>query len=162
MVPVALGTQTAGSVIRPAAYCGVYGYKPARGWISTKGVWLLTEHFDTIGLFSRSAADLALLYGALRTAAPLESPFWSQRRPGSGPRRVAVLSGEEWATSDEDVRDALAHVAGRLVRQGLGSLRDGDAGHLAAAPRAPRHGYGRRGGEEPPCRARAEGRADLR
>ena len=41
MVPVALGTQTAGSVIRPAAYCGVYGYKPARGWISTKGVWLL-------------------------------------------------------------------------------------------------------------------------
>ncbi len=119
MVPVALGTQTAGSVIRPAAYCGVFGYKPARGWTSTKGVWLLTEHFDTIGLFSRSAADLALLYAVLRTLTlPAESPSGSPGRLPTVARRVAVLSGDEWATPDPDVRDALSYFAGRLSDSG--------------------------------------------
>ena len=78
MVPVALGTQTAGSVIRPAAYCGVYGFKPSIGWASTAGIWCLAEHLDTVGLFARNVADLGLLYrllaGPARTRAPQRTP----------------------------------------------------------------------------------------
>lgn len=61
MVPGAIGTQTNGSVIRPAAYCGVVGYKPAHGRISTEGVLPFSASFDTPGVFARSVSDAALL-----------------------------------------------------------------------------------------------------
>lgn len=120
MVPAALGTQTAGSVVRPAAYCGVYGFKPSRGWTPTGGIWLLSERLDTVGLFARCASDLLVLYRALRGGAgvmqggghPLPS-----RRTRAQPA-VAVLTAEEWATSDQEVHDALRFVAGRLSDQG--------------------------------------------
>jgi Asp-tRNA(Asn)/Glu-tRNA(Gln) amidotransferase A subunit family amidase len=111
MVPVALGTQTAGSVIRPAAYCGVWGFKPSRGWTSTAGIWRLSGQLDTVGLFARCAADLALLYRGIAGAGP-----------GTGTGRlpsVAVLTGEEWAECSGDVRDALEQVAGRLADRGF-------------------------------------------
>jgi Asp-tRNA(Asn)/Glu-tRNA(Gln) amidotransferase A subunit family amidase len=116
MVPVALGTQTAGSVLRPAAYCGVYGYKPARGWTPTEGIWRLAEHLDTVGLFARRANDLALLYRVLAARA----------RPGTGtvlPRSasagsVAILSAQEWGSTEPSVADALRHVADRLADSG--------------------------------------------
>ncbi|MFQ6749062.1 amidase family protein, partial [Bordetella pertussis] len=65
MVPLALGTQTAGSVIRPAAYCGVVGYKPSFGRISRAGLKSLAETLDTVGMFARSVDDVALLASAL-------------------------------------------------------------------------------------------------
>ena len=114
MVPVALGTQTAGSVVRPAAYCGIYGFKPTRGWTSTKGVWQLSGQLDTLGIFARSAADLGLAYRALH-AAPGHAPP-PRARPAR--RTIAVLSGEEWAAPDADVRDALRAVADMLARAG--------------------------------------------
>ena len=114
MVPVALGTQTAGSVVRPAAYCGIYGFKPTRGWASTKGVWQLAGQLDTLGLFARSAADLALVYRALHAATGRDVP--PRARPAR--RTVAVLSGEEWAVPDSDVSDALSGVADLLARAG--------------------------------------------
>ena len=116
MVPVALGTQTAGSTLRPAAYCGVYGLKPTRGWTSTEGVWLLGEHLDTIGLFARSVADLSLLYRALRTAPgadPAPRPERAARR-----RVVGVLDASAWASSDGDVADALDAFSGHLEDAG--------------------------------------------
>ena len=61
MVPLALGSQTAGSVIRPAAFCGVYGYKPTHGLIPRTGVLALSRTLDHIGLFAHSLEDLALL-----------------------------------------------------------------------------------------------------
>jgi len=61
MVPLALGSQTAGSVIRPAAFCGVYGFKPAHGLIPRTGVLQLSRTLDHIGLFARGIDDLALL-----------------------------------------------------------------------------------------------------
>jgi Asp-tRNA(Asn)/Glu-tRNA(Gln) amidotransferase A subunit family amidase len=61
MVPLALGTQTAGSVIRPAAYCGVVGYKPSYGSISRQGVLSDSPFFDTVGAFARSVEDAALI-----------------------------------------------------------------------------------------------------
>lgn len=61
MVSVALGTQTAGSVIRPAAFCGVIGFKPTHGLISRHGVLQLSRTLDHIGVFARSIDDIALL-----------------------------------------------------------------------------------------------------
>ncbi|MEK1929857.1 MAG: amidase [Pararhizobium sp.] len=65
MVPVALGTQTAGSVIRPAAYCGVVGYKPTFGLVDRTGVKTLAQSFDTVGVFSRNVSDVALVTSVL-------------------------------------------------------------------------------------------------
>jgi Asp-tRNA(Asn)/Glu-tRNA(Gln) amidotransferase A subunit family amidase len=128
MVPVALGTQTAGSVVRPAAYCGTYGFKPSRGWTSAGGIWLLSEQLDTVGLFARHAGDLLVLYRALRGGAAVMPGGGQPVMPGGGQRlpvrrahaqpAVAVLTAEEWATSDQEVHDALRFVAGRLSDRG--------------------------------------------
>ncbi len=61
MVPIALGTQTAGSTIRPASYCGVLGYKPTYGQFPVAGIKIFSQTLDTLGIFSRSIEDLALL-----------------------------------------------------------------------------------------------------
>ena len=63
--PVALGTQTGGSVIRPAAYCGIVGYKPTFGTIHRGGTRVMSESLDTIGVFARSVADCALFVGSV-------------------------------------------------------------------------------------------------
>ena len=115
MVPVALGTQTAGSVMRPAAYCGVYGYKPSWSWTSTAGIWLLSENLDTVGLFARCVADLRLIYQALSSAAAGPRPAAA---PPAGKPAVAVLSTEDWGPAEGDVRAALSAVAGRLSDDG--------------------------------------------
>jgi Asp-tRNA(Asn)/Glu-tRNA(Gln) amidotransferase A subunit family amidase len=60
MVPLALGTQTGGSVIRPAAYCGAFAVKPSFGSINRQGTKFVAESLDTIGIFSRAPEDLAL------------------------------------------------------------------------------------------------------
>jgi Asp-tRNA(Asn)/Glu-tRNA(Gln) amidotransferase A subunit family amidase len=65
MVPLALGTQTAGSVIRPAAFCGIVGYKPSPGRVARAGTKLNSDTLDEVGVFARSVADAALLAGAL-------------------------------------------------------------------------------------------------
>ena len=65
MVPAALGTQTVGSVLRPAAYCGVVGYKPTHGLVPADGVIPLAWSLDHVGVFARSVADVALLLGVL-------------------------------------------------------------------------------------------------
>jgi Asp-tRNA(Asn)/Glu-tRNA(Gln) amidotransferase A subunit family amidase len=98
--------------VRPAAYCGVYGFKPSLGWISTAGIWLLSEHFDTVGIFARSATDLVRVYDALGRI----------RAGGAGrppaTRRAAVLRAKEWGECETDVYDGLRHVADRLADKG--------------------------------------------
>jgi Asp-tRNA(Asn)/Glu-tRNA(Gln) amidotransferase A subunit family amidase len=65
MVPLAIGTQTGGSVIRPASFCGIYGFKPTLGLISRRGVTMQSHTLDTVGIYGRSVEDLALLADAL-------------------------------------------------------------------------------------------------
>lgn len=108
-VPAALGTQTNGSVIRPAAYCGVVGFKPTLGAIRFDGVGLFSGTLDTLGTFTRSVADAALVAGALAPGAvpcELEVP---ERAP-----RIAFLGGFPWVTVDAIVAGALDAAAARL------------------------------------------------
>ena len=65
MVPLAVGSQTGGSMIRPASYCGVYGYKPTFGLISRRGVFILARVLDHLGVYARSVEDLMLISGCL-------------------------------------------------------------------------------------------------
>ena len=90
MVPLAIGTQTNGSTIRPGAFCGVVSFKPTRASIDRTGVLVQSPSFDTVGLFARTVEDVALLWGVLsegRTAvgddgldreadSPLRSLVW--------------------------------------------------------------------------------------
>src|SRR5947199_2471695 len=68
MVPAALGSQTAGSVIRPASYCGVMGFKPSFGLLPLEGVHPLAPSLDTLGLFVRALDDIPLLVSVLSSS----------------------------------------------------------------------------------------------
>ena len=85
MVPLALGTQTAGSVIRPAAFCGIVGYKPSWGLIPRAGVKISSDWLDTVGVFARDVADAAFFVAHL-TGRPSLQPGAAGR-----PFKVAVL-----------------------------------------------------------------------
>src|SRR5258708_30930476 len=88
MVPLAFGTQTAGSVIRPAAYCGVIGYKPTFGEFSRVGLKLQSGTLDTLGVMARAIEDLPLIRSVLLAVAPRAvapapgAPRIRARRPG--------------------------------------------------------------------------------
>lgn len=75
-VPLAIGTQTGGSVIRPASFCGVYGFKPARGHISRHGVLTTSASLDTVGVFARDVDDTAALASIL-AGDEVEKPSYS-------------------------------------------------------------------------------------
>lgn len=81
MVPLALGTQTAGSIIRPASYCGVYGFKPTRGLISRRGALMQSHTLDTIGVFARSLDDLALSVDVMAAYDPLDDVSYRRSQP---------------------------------------------------------------------------------
>ena len=66
MVPLALGSQTGGSIIRPASYCGVFGFKPTFGVIPRTGMLKTSDTLDTVGCFARSIDDIKLLFNAIR------------------------------------------------------------------------------------------------
>jgi len=113
MLPLAIGTQTAGSIIRPAAYCGVVGYKPSFGRIPRSGVKTLAESFDTIGGFGRSVRDVGLLGAVLL----------GDRRLAELPDSVAGLSPrlgfcrtDLWLVADDSTRHAWAQAEEVLSR----------------------------------------------
>lgn len=81
MVPLAFGTQTAGSVIRPASFCGVYGMKPTLGLISRHGVILQSHTLDTVGVYARTVEDLALVADAVAVHDPQDPVSISSARP---------------------------------------------------------------------------------
>src|SRR6478672_1016044 len=83
MVPLALGTQTGGSVIRPASYCGVVGFKPSYGLFPPAGMHPNTESLDTVGIMARSVGDIALFRAAMM-AIPYAAPAIPQTAPRLG------------------------------------------------------------------------------
>ncbi|MFB6675392.1 amidase [Streptomyces sp. NPDC056390] len=106
VVPLALGSQTAGSLTRPAAYCGVAGFvAPVGGPLDTAGFVGLSHTLDAVGLLTPTVADLRLAYGALTgTHLPSTTPAPLDRRP-----RLTVWTGTELGPVEPDMLQALEH-----------------------------------------------------
>ena len=111
--PLAYGTQTAGSILRPAAYCGVVGYKPSFGTISRFGMKIMSESLDTVGVMARSVADCALFAGAV-SGRDLGDP---DVRPDRGPR-VGICRSPSWGAALPETVALLERVTGVLGRAG--------------------------------------------
>ena len=98
--PVALGTQTAGSLLKPAAYCGLYAFKPSYGLVSLEGVKALAPSFDTLGWFGRSVRDLGLVAQVL-------VPGLIPRLRPNGPRSFGFCRTARWDQVEQPVAKAL-------------------------------------------------------
>jgi Asp-tRNA(Asn)/Glu-tRNA(Gln) amidotransferase A subunit family amidase len=109
-VAAAIGTQTNGSVIRPAAYCGVVGFKPTHDAIPTEGAYRFSETFDTIGTFTRTVEDAARLAGVLA------DPGRIARRlvPLARPPRFAYIGDFPWLIGDCDADDVVESAVTQL------------------------------------------------
>jgi Asp-tRNA(Asn)/Glu-tRNA(Gln) amidotransferase A subunit family amidase len=123
MVPLALGTQTNGSLIRPAAYCGVFGFKPSRGLISRQGVLRLSERLDQMGGFARSIEDLALLGELLSAYDPDETDMLPRatvpmlrvcKEESPMPPRLALVKTPWWPQLDNDTREGFGELVEHL------------------------------------------------
>jgi Asp-tRNA(Asn)/Glu-tRNA(Gln) amidotransferase A subunit family amidase len=114
MVPVAFGTQTGGSVLRPAAYCGVFGFKPTFGAFNRRGVYPAAESLDTIGLIARSIDDIELLSTVLEL----------RPAPGKGggaldrPPRIGLCRTPMWDKAQPETVAAIEDAAARLGKAG--------------------------------------------
>lgn len=114
MVPLALGTQTAGSIVRPAAYCGVVGIKPSFGRVPRAGVKPNADSMDTVGGFGRTVADAALLASVLTSDARLrETPLPEALRIGLAPGPDGAQADADVAACWERTVRALAPAASR-------------------------------------------------
>jgi amidase len=109
----ALGTQTNGSVIRPAAYCGVVGFKPTRGAVSLDGIHVFSETLDQVGTFTRSVADAALLARAVALPGAVSGEAAAPARPP----RLAYLAQFPWVrldcADDDEVEAAVTRLRQR-------------------------------------------------
>jgi Asp-tRNA(Asn)/Glu-tRNA(Gln) amidotransferase A subunit family amidase len=123
MIPLAIGSQTNGSVIRPASFCGVYGVKPTHGTISRHGALILSLALDHVGVFARSLADCALILDVLAgydAADPdsrlsVSSAFQATMtdKPPTPPR-LAFVRTPVWDKADAEARAAFEALAKRL------------------------------------------------
>lgn len=107
MVPLALGTQTGGSIIRPASYCGIVGLKPSLDAISRAAILHLRPSLDTIGVFARSVEDAGLFLRAVTGVSGEDPP-----RNSASPIRFGVCHTSEWHRAKPIARAALARAAG--------------------------------------------------
>jgi amidase len=115
MVPAAFGSQTSGSIIRPAAFCGVVGYKPSFGLLPRAGVKMVSDSLDTVGLLARSVADAALIVGALA-----ERPLAVPEEPAVP--RLAVCLTPQWPRAAPETHALYEGLPGRLAPARLASL----------------------------------------
>ena len=123
MVPLAIGSQTNGSMIRPASFCGVYGVKPSHGLISRAGALTLSRALDHVGVFARSLADVALALDVLAgydemdadtraVASPAFLETLGQTPPM--PPQLAFVRTPVWDKADAEARAAFESLAARL------------------------------------------------
>jgi Asp-tRNA(Asn)/Glu-tRNA(Gln) amidotransferase A subunit family amidase len=114
MVPLALGSQTVGSVIRPAAFCGAAAFKPSFDLLPVNGIKGMAWSLDTVGVFGRTVADCALLVGAL-----LGTDYLSAME-NAGPPRVALCHTPGWPDAQLEVNAALDEAHKRFSKAGAG------------------------------------------
>jgi Asp-tRNA(Asn)/Glu-tRNA(Gln) amidotransferase A subunit family amidase len=126
MVPLALGSQTNGSVIRPAAFCGVYGFKPTHGLIPRSGVLQLSRTLDHVGFFSKNVEDLALLAEVLQghdegdpdTRPRARIPFRALAAEDPPiPPMLAFIKTPHWERADPDSKEAFGELMEALGDQ---------------------------------------------
>jgi amidase len=112
MIPIALGTQTGGSVQRPASFCGVVGFKPSRGYVNRAGVKPAAESLDVVGILASDVADAALCFAPLtnRRPAPL--------RPRA-PQRVGICRTPLWSRAQTETVEAVENAAAALRTAGV-------------------------------------------
>lgn len=126
MVPIALGSQTNGSTIRPAAYCGVIGFKPTHGLIPRQGALMLSRTLDHVGLFSRTIEDIALLAEQLigydegdpdtRPRARIPFVEAATEEPPLPPM-FGFVKTPYWERVDKDTKDGFAELIEQLGEQ---------------------------------------------
>ncbi|MGI9525166.1 MAG: amidase [Hyphomicrobiaceae bacterium] len=123
MVPLALATQTGGSVVRPASFCGIYGLKPTRGLISRTGVTLQSQTLDTVGVYGRSLDDLALITDVLSASDVRDDVSYPRFRPNLGEAlkaeqfptpRLAFCHTPAWSEADKEAQVAITKLATSL------------------------------------------------
>ncbi|MBV9828096.1 MAG: amidase [Alphaproteobacteria bacterium] len=113
MIPLAFATQTAGSVIRPASFCGCVGFKPSFGVIPRAGAKLLCDSLDTIGTMARNVGDAAFFAGVLAARPGLRDVTLPTRLPRFGLYRTPM-----WEAADACVATALDHARAALEKAG--------------------------------------------
>ena len=114
MVPMAFGTQTVGSIVRPAAFCGCIGYKPSYGEVSTMGVKENTGSYDTIGLFGRVVEDLPLFRAAVTGFAPKALAAVSVRE-----LRIGLCRTMNWDRAEDYTKTLVESAAQQLGKAGV-------------------------------------------
>ena len=123
MVPLAIGTQTNGSVIRPAAFCGVYGYKPSQGLISRTGILAQSPLLDTVGVMAANLEDLALLAEPLMAFDPADPAMRARARPDLArvlaeapplPPKLAFVRSPAWEHAADDTKAGFAELVDAL------------------------------------------------
>ena len=114
-VPAAVGTQTNGSIIRPAAFCGVVGYKPSDGMLSTRGVLPFSPTLDQPGVFARSVADAAFLASCLTTH---RGAITQEVRMLKSPPRLAAVRSPVWYLARPEQRQQFEADIARLRKAG--------------------------------------------
>lgn len=110
MVPLAFGTQTTASIVRPASYCGIVGYKPSFGFINSAGVKPLSPTQDTVGVLARTVEDAAFFAFGLHGVKLLAS---SDARP-----RLAVCQSRQWDALRPEMARAIEELARKAERAG--------------------------------------------
>lgn len=113
-VPAAIGTQTNGSVIRPAAYCGIVGFKPGKDLLPFAGVHRFSPTLDTLGVFARTVADCALLAGVLAGEGSIARADDSLQAPPA----LACVPEFPWVAISNEQREALDTAADVLRNAG--------------------------------------------
>ncbi len=123
MVPLAIGNQVNGSIIRPASYCGVYGYKPTHGLISRHGVLQQSRPLDQVGVFARTIEDVALIAEQLMAFDDRDPDMRPRARPKlieavAGeppvPPRLAFVKTPVWDQADEETNGAFTELVEHL------------------------------------------------
>jgi Asp-tRNA(Asn)/Glu-tRNA(Gln) amidotransferase A subunit family amidase len=112
MLPFAFGSQTAASLIRPAAYCGIPGYKASHGSFDLQGVMGLAPSMDTLGFLAREVEDFELARSVLSASVPVTADF------DETPLRVALLRGSHWSEGSLEMRDVCQRALAALAKAG--------------------------------------------